>query len=39
VEDLSTALRHKRPGQTVTLELIRQGKRVSVDVHFSDKPQ
>ena len=39
VEDLFTALRPKRPGETVTLELVRDGKRESVDVRLSNKPQ
>jgi S1-C subfamily serine protease len=39
VEDLFTALRPKRPGETVTLELVRGGKRESVNVRLSDKPQ
>jgi serine protease DegQ len=38
-EDLFTALRQKRPGETVRLELVREGKRKSVDVRLSDKPQ
>ena len=38
-EDLFTALRQKRPGETVRLELVREGKRESVDVRLSDKPQ
>jgi S1-C subfamily serine protease len=29
----------KRPGETVRLELVREGKRESVDVRLSDKPQ
>jgi S1-C subfamily serine protease len=39
VEDLFTALRPRRPGQTITLELLRGGKRQTVDVHLSAKPQ
>jgi S1-C subfamily serine protease len=39
VEDMFAALRQHRPGQTVTLELIRAGKRESVDLRLSDKPQ
>lgn len=39
VEDLFTALREKRPGQTVVLAVIRDGKRERVDVRLSDKPQ
>jgi S1-C subfamily serine protease len=32
-------VRQKRPGNTVTLELVRGGKRENVDVRLSDKPQ
>jgi S1-C subfamily serine protease len=39
VEDLFTALRSKRPGDTVRVELVRGGKRESVDVRLSNKPQ
>jgi S1-C subfamily serine protease len=39
VEDLFTALRQKHPGQTVALTLIRGGKRESLEVRLSDKPQ
>jgi S1-C subfamily serine protease len=39
VEDLFAALRQKRPGETVTLTLVRDGKRESVDVRLSNKPQ
>jgi S1-C subfamily serine protease len=39
VEDMFTALRQKRPGQTVTLTLIRDSKRETVKVRLSDKPQ
>ena len=39
VEDLFTALRQKRPGETVTLERIRDGSRERVDVRLSAKPQ
>ncbi|MGN6871691.1 MAG: S1C family serine protease [Solirubrobacteraceae bacterium] len=39
VEDLFTALRQKRPGETVTLEVVRGGKREGVEVRLSDKPQ
>lgn len=39
VEDMFTVLRQHRPGETVKLELIRDGKRMSVDVRLSDKPQ
>jgi S1-C subfamily serine protease len=39
VEDLFTALRQRRPGQTITLDLLRDGKRQTVDVHLSAKPQ
>jgi S1-C subfamily serine protease len=39
VEDLFTALRQRRPGETVTLQLVRGGKRQSVEVRLSDKPQ
>ncbi|MFL5862851.1 MAG: S1C family serine protease [Solirubrobacteraceae bacterium] len=39
VEDLFTALRQKHPGDTVMLELVRRGKRESVNVRLSDKPQ
>jgi S1-C subfamily serine protease len=39
VEDLFSALRQKRPGETVALELVRDGKRESVDVRLSDRPQ
>jgi S1-C subfamily serine protease len=39
VEDMFTALRPKRPGEAVTLELVRGGKRQRVDVRLSDKPQ
>jgi S1-C subfamily serine protease len=39
VEDLFTALRQKRPGETVTLELVRRGKPERVDVRLSNKPQ
>jgi S1-C subfamily serine protease len=39
VEDLFTALRQKRPGQTIAIELIHDGKQKRVDVRLSDKPQ
>ena len=39
VEDLFAALREKRPDDTVTLELVRDGRRESVDVRLSAKPQ
>lgn len=39
VEDLFTVLRKKHPGQTVAIELIHDGKRETVDVHLSSKPQ
>jgi S1-C subfamily serine protease len=39
VEDLFTALRQKHPGQTVTLEIVRDGKHKSLEVRLSDKPQ
>jgi S1-C subfamily serine protease len=39
VEDLFTALRPERPGETVRVELVRGGKRESVGVRLSDKPQ
>jgi S1-C subfamily serine protease len=39
VEDMFTALRQKRPGQMVTLTLIRDSKRETVKVRLSDKPQ
>jgi serine protease DegQ len=39
VEDLFGALRQKRPGQTVAIELIRNQKRETVHVRLSNKPQ
>ncbi len=39
VEDLFAALRQHRPGQTVKLELIRNGQGESVDVQLSAKAQ
>jgi S1-C subfamily serine protease len=39
VEDLFTQLRRHRPGQTVTVQLIRDGNRRTVDVSLSAKPQ
>jgi len=39
VEDLFTALRQKRPGDTIALELMRGGRRERVDVRLSNKPQ
>ena len=39
VEDLFTALRQQRPGETVTLERIRDGSRERVDVRLSARPQ
>jgi S1-C subfamily serine protease len=39
VEELFTALRQKRPGETVALELVRGGKHETVNVRLSNKPQ
>jgi serine protease DegQ len=39
VEDLFGELRRHRPGQTVTVQLIRDGKSKTVDVRLSAKPQ
>lgn len=39
VEDLFTALRQRGPGDTLALELIRDGKRATVNVHVAAKPQ
>jgi serine protease DegQ len=39
VEDLFSALRQKRPGDTVRLELTRDGRRETVEVRLSAKPQ
>jgi serine protease DegQ len=39
VEDLFAALRHKHPGDTVTVDLFRDGTRQKADVRLSDKPQ
>lgn len=39
VEDLFTALRQRRPGETTTLELVRNGRRETAEVHLSAKPQ
>jgi S1-C subfamily serine protease len=39
VEDLFTALRQRRPGETVALELVRAGKHETVNVRLSNKPQ
>lgn len=39
VEDLFTALRQHRPGQTVKLELISSGRRETVEIHLSATAQ
>jgi S1-C subfamily serine protease len=38
LEDLQTALQDKKPGETVDVEVVRQGKRVTVPVRLSDRP-
>lgn len=37
-DDLQTALQDKKPGQTVQVELLRQGRRVTVPVRLSERP-
>ena len=37
-QDLQRVLKDKRPGQTVDVEVVRQGRRVSVPVKLSDTP-
>jgi S1-C subfamily serine protease len=39
VEDLFSALRQHKPGESVKIELIRDGHHQTVDVGLSDKPQ
>ena len=38
LEDLQNALQDKKPGETVELEVLRQGKRVTVPVRLSERP-
>ncbi|HVG19645.1 MAG TPA: trypsin-like peptidase domain-containing protein [Blastocatellia bacterium] len=37
-DDLQAALQDKKPGQTVQVELLRQGRRVTVPVRLSERP-
>ena len=39
LEDLQNALQDKKPGETVDVEVLRQGKRVTVPVRLSERPQ
>ena len=36
-DDLQNALQDKKPGETVDLEILRQGKRVTVPVRLSER--
>ena len=38
-EDLQRSLRDKKPGQTVDVEVYRQGRKVSVPIRLSDMPE
>jgi S1-C subfamily serine protease len=37
-DDLQNALQDKKPGETVDVELLRQGRRVTVPVRLSERP-
>jgi putative serine protease PepD len=37
-DDLQNAMQDKRPGETVSVEVLRQGRRVSVPVQLSERP-
>lgn len=39
LDDLQTALQDRKPGETVDVELVRQGKRTTVPVRLSERPQ
>ena len=39
LEDLQSALQDKKPGETVDVEVLRQGKRLSVPIRLSERPQ
>ena len=37
-DDLQNALQDKKPGETVDVEILRQGSRVTVPVRLSERP-
>ncbi|HSO75429.1 MAG TPA: PDZ domain-containing protein, partial [Blastocatellia bacterium] len=37
-DDLQNAMQDKKPGETVNVEVLRQGKRVSISVQLSERP-
>jgi putative serine protease PepD len=37
-DDLQNALQDKKPGETVDVEIIRQGKQMTVPVRLSERP-
>jgi serine protease Do len=37
-DDLQNAMQDKKPGETVELEVLRQGRRVTVPVRLSERP-
>jgi S1-C subfamily serine protease len=39
LDDLQTALQDKKPGETVDVEVVRQGKRITVPVRLTERPQ
>lgn len=39
LDDLQTALQDKKPGETVDVEILRQGNRIIVPVRLSERPQ
>lgn len=39
LDDLQTALQDRKPGETVDVEVLRQGKRITVPVRLSERPQ
>jgi S1-C subfamily serine protease len=39
LDDLQSALQDKKPGETVDVEVLRQGRRFNVPVRLSERPQ
>jgi len=39
LDDLQNALQDKKPGETVDVEVLRQGKRINVPVKLSERPR